>query len=122
MSDDLILGILIGLVAGVILTLIVEWWHDRNIEVWVKSFGQDEDADDDDDEEPEPPALAIDPESPPRWRIYQPKGEPTLACDCHGIPFEVGQSVMWWPVPDGEPGAVHVLCETGVGMSAPVPE
>jgi len=121
MSDDLILGVLIGLVAGVILTLIIEWWHDRHMEMWVKSFDQDEDEEEAEDSDP--PAKAIDPDDPPRWVVFNPKSSDAIRrCICHNFVIETGQPIMWWPVPDGLPGQVDLFCEEGIGVRAPVPE
>lgn len=72
-------------------------------------------------EEPEAPARLMDPANPPTWRTWRPKREviEPPVCVCHGIPFEYGQPVMLWPVPDGEPGQIDLLCEEGVGKATP---
>jgi hypothetical protein len=127
MTADMGVGLAIGLVIGILGTLVfLEVFFDtgpseilRGGRRTVRKVHEHEhwgtEA-----EPAEAPARLIDPNDPPTWRVYSPTGErPPLHCHCHGDPFEPNQPVLWWPVPDGEDGQVELLCEEGVGMKAP---
>jgi hypothetical protein len=60
-------------------------------------------------------AMPIDSENPPSWKVYSPKeGAPVRHCTCHpGRALQVGQAVLWWPVPHSG-GAVNVFCDEGI--------
>lgn len=114
MTPDLLIGIGIGLAIGILGSLTVLDWE--------FNLGPKEILDAGEEAHAEPPAKAIDPNDPPSWRVYAPKriAGPPVICTCHGLPLTAGQPILWWPVPDGEPGQVDLLCEEGAGIEAPV--
>lgn len=54
-------------------------------------------------------ARAVDPDNPPRWMTYQPKGTRRHHCTCHQRELEPGERVLWWPIPESG-GAVDLYC------------
>lgn len=118
MTADLIVGLALGVVLGVMGMLV---WGMRNGMKQQAAVSPSKALTTPD--EPEAPARLIDPSNPPTWRVYKPRydGGERQKCHCHGKYLEVGQPVMLWPVPDGEPGQIELLCEEGVGIDAPVP-
>lgn len=66
---------------------------------------------------PEPPALKIDPNNPPSWKVYRGAGGPT--CNCHNRRIETGQNILMWPDPENE-GAYRLFHEGFIeGMVPP---
>lgn len=71
----------------------------------------------DDEDEEEMPALKIDPENPPTWKIY--RGNRGPHCNCHDKRIEYGENILMWPDPE-EPGAYRLFHEGFVkGMVPP---
>lgn len=67
----------------------------------------DDFADEEIDEE-ELPALKVDPENPPTWKIYKGPGGPR--CNCHDRPIQYGENILMWPDPEN-PGAYRLFHE-----------
>jgi hypothetical protein len=126
MTIDLAVGMLIGFALGVLGTLVVLnlFFGTGPRQVFRDRSAQQQQRSEEAEDHSKAPAKALDPSNPPTWRIYKPKhsGASGVHCACHDRPFIPGQPVMWWPVPDGEPGQIDLLCEEGVGMKAPVSE
>ena len=116
MSESLLAIIIISAVIMVIcLTAIVIVYivmHPTPLRA-IDYLDEDEPEDGDVEPEPEKKALPIDPDNPPTWKEYRPKGESTKACACHGRTLEYGERVLWFPQVD-PPGSVLILCAEGV--------
>lgn len=89
---------------GVAVALGLFWYRDHRIIKSALASGPIPVMTDDDR-----PAIPIDPNDPPRTLIYNPKdGVSKVHCSCHNRMLAVGESVLFWPQPDG---AVLVFCE-----------
>lgn len=59
----------------------------------------------------EEPALKIDPEKPPTYKVYNaPPGKQAPFCNCHGRPIQRGENILMWPDPE-DPGAYRLFHE-----------
>lgn len=94
--------------------------HNAGLSSWDRHYYDDEDDEPHDPEEiaVDVPALPVDPNNPPVSRVYNPQpGSLQKHCSCHDRPLEVGEEVLWWPLPEGK--GVRLICKDGLAEAQP---